>query len=307
MLQQQMWKNFGWFSGLVCAGSVSGAVAFGVSMQNFVFYYVAFAPGESRQNFYSMYAQSYSYFSAFYVLYALEFLCLVISKLLLLGRLMDTASRSWHNRTPAASLTDHRHEPSLQLYTLRFGIQSLLRLYTVMVALVLLCSVISLVAYCVAAAYGVLVSDLSSQAAAACDSMGNDTNSSLPLFARALAYENTSYDAQSVQNVCEALALLFISIAYATIIALSVASFRRAERLAAHTLQSASTQQSVSRLTNHTEMVVALVDDAMRAAAEQRRRLVMACGVVLVTFPARAVFDFMNAYSSFNLQVTCDV
>ena len=300
-----MWKNFGWFSGLVCAGSVSGAVAWGASMQNYVFYYVAFAPGVSRQNFYSTYAQSYSYFSAFYVLYAVEFLCLVISKLLLLGRLMNTASRNWHNSTPAASLTHHRHEPSLQLLTLRFGIQSLPRLHTVMVALVLLCSVISLVAYCVAAAYGVLVSDLSSQAAAACDSMGNDTNSSLPLFARALAYEITSYDAQSVQNVCEALALLFISIAYATIIALSVASFRRAERLAAHTLQSVATQQS--RVDNRTEMVVALVDDTMRAAAEQRRRLVMACSVVLVTFPARAVFDFMNAYSSFNLQVTCDV
>jgi hypothetical protein len=266
MLRQQMWKNFGWFSGLVCAGSVSGAVAFGVSMQNFVFYYVAFAPGESRQNFYSMYAQSYSYFSAFYVLYAVEFLCLVISKLMLLGRLMNTASRNWHNSTPAApSLTHHRLQPSLQLLTLRFGIQSLPRLHTVMVTLVSLCSVISLVAYTVAAAYGVLVSDLSSQAAAACDSMGTDTNSSLPLVARALAYENTSYDAQSVQNVCEALALLFISIAYTTIIALSVASFRRAERLAAHTLQSVATQQS--RVDNRTELVAALVDDTMRAAA----------------------------------------
>ena len=274
-------------------------------MQNYVFYYQAYAPGASRHNFYSTYAQSYSYFSAFYLLYAVEFLCLVISKLMLLGRLMNTASRNWHNSTPAPSLTHHRLQPSLQLLTLRFGIQSLPRLHTVMVTLVSLCSVISLVAYTVAAAYGVLVSDLSSQAAAACDSMGNDTNSSLPLFARALAYENTSYDAQSVQNVCEALALLFISIAYTTIIALSVASFRRAERLAAHTLQSVATQQS--RVDNRTELVAALVDDTMRAAAEQRRRLVMACGVVLVTFPARAVFDFMNAYSSFNLQVTCDV
>jgi len=47
---------------------------------------------------------------------------------------------------------------------------------------------------------------------------------------------------------------------------------------------------------------VAIVDDTMHAAAEQRRRLTAACIVVLITFPARAAFDFLFAYSNFNVE-----
>ena len=52
-------------------------------------------------------------------------------------------------------------------------------------------------------------------------------------------------------------------------------------------------------------MAVAIVDDTMRAAAEQRRRLVAACIIVLITFPARAVFDVLHAYSAFNDPSIC--
>jgi hypothetical protein len=46
------------------------------------------------------------------------------------------------------------------------------------------------------------------------------------------------------------------------------------------------------------------VDDTIQAAAQQRRRLVIACVIVLITFPARAAFDLLRAYSVFNAQLS---
>ena len=38
----------------------------------------------------------------------------------------------------------------------------------------------------------------------------------------------------------------------------------------------------------------------MHAAAEQRRRLVAACVIVMIAFPVRAAFDFLQAYALFS-------
>jgi hypothetical protein len=43
-----------------------------------------------------------------------------------------------------------------------------------------------------------------------------------------------------------------------------------------------------------------IVEDTMQAAAAQRRRLTAACLIVLITFPARAAFDLLQAYAFFN-------
>jgi hypothetical protein len=43
-----------------------------------------------------------------------------------------------------------------------------------------------------------------------------------------------------------------------------------------------------------------VMENTMRAAAEQRQRLSAACCVVAITFPARAAFDFLNAYAALN-------
>ena len=40
-----------------------------------------------------------------------------------------------------------------------------------------------------------------------------------------------------------------------------------------------------------------VVEHTQKAAAEQRRRLVAACAIVIFSFPARAAFDLLNAYS----------
>ena len=46
----------------------------------------------------------------------------------------------------------------------------------------------------------------------------------------------------------------------------------------------------------------AIVDDSMHAAAEQRRRLTLACVIVLVFFPCRAAFDLLQAYASYDVR-----
>ena len=43
-----------------------------------------------------------------------------------------------------------------------------------------------------------------------------------------------------------------------------------------------------------------VVEDTQKAAVEQRRRLIAACAIVLVSFPARAAFDLLDAYSNFS-------
>ncbi len=45
------------------------------------------------------------------------------------------------------------------------------------------------------------------------------------------------------------------------------------------------------------------VADTLQAAAEQRRRLTAACLIVLITFPARAAFDLLQAYAKFNDEI----
>jgi hypothetical protein len=157
-----------------------------------------------------------------------------------------------------------------------------------------------MVAYFVAGAYFVQASGLFNQAATSCDAVGGNTNSSLALFQSALAVDSDAFTAVAVQNVSEAIALLLISSAYIILVPLSVAMFRRAERVGAHALVAVAAR--VDAGDHRSDRAAAIVDDTIQAAAQQRRRLVIACVVVLVTFPARAAFDLLRAYSVFNAQ-----
>ena len=49
-------------------------------------------------------------------------------------------------------------------------------------------------------------------------------------------------------------------------------------------------------------MTISVVEDSIQAAGQQRRRLFAACVIVLVTFLARAAFDFLRAFSAIGLQ-----
>ena len=72
----RVWVLYGWFSGLMCVGSVFGAVTWAFWMQFLVFEYLFYAPGLTPAQGQSLQAQDSYWWAAFFVPYAIEFLCL---------------------------------------------------------------------------------------------------------------------------------------------------------------------------------------------------------------------------------------
>jgi len=281
-----MWPLLGWFSGLLCVGSVAGCLAWGAATQSNALYWELFVPGNTRMQFYTLDASYNRWLTAFYIPNGLEFLCLIITKLLLLGRLASDATRI---------LRDEELEMSGVKATWRDG-RALPMLHTVFASVVTLCSAVGMVAYTAGGVYNSQRSRLLDQAAAACDPLGNDTTSSL-LFVPAIEDKDTRrYDCLAVQSVSEATALLLISGMYLVLVTLSVSIFRQAEKVAARALVTIQPNNASTTAT------AAIVGDAMRAAAEQRRRLTLACVVVLISFPCRIAFDLLQAYATYKVQ-----
>ena len=70
----------------------------------------------------------------------------------------------------------------------------------------------------------------------------------------------------------------------------------KAEKVASHALLTTHSNRA------STTAAIAIVGDSMRAAAEQRRRLTLACVVVLISFPCRIAFDLLQAYGTYDVQ-----
>ena len=101
------------------------------------------------------------------------FLCFIVCKLLMLGRLTSSATRSQEQ----GEGRDQRKSGGAAT-----------RVYLVIAAAVVLCSVGGMLAFDIAMTYHVQIVGLSDQAAAACDAQGNDTNSSLALIHEAVLH-----------------------------------------------------------------------------------------------------------------------
>ena len=287
-VKNRMWAQLGWFSGLVCVGSVAGAVAWGARMQSNSFIYELSVPGISERQRYAALASSARWLTVFFVLYPAEFLCFIVAKLMLMNRLASNAARSL--QAHAQEQGDGRSD--------RVRVGALLRVYRVIAAAVVTCSVGIMVAYDVAGAFSSQLADTSHQAAASCDEQCRPTATSSSLVLQMSDIASKQATAASVKAVLETVALLLIFAAYLVLVPLSVALFRRAERVGAHALVAvaARTHAGDGRI----EAAAAIVDETITAAAQQRRRLVIACFVVLITFPARIVFELMFAYAAFN-------
>jgi hypothetical protein len=303
--EKRMWPRLGLFCGLVCVGSVAGAVAWGSQMESNNKFYAANAPGITRQQSYSLLAASDRWYASFVICYGVEFLCLLVPKLMLLGRLADDASTLQGRATvrgDRSTAGGARGSLAQLLETSGFGedrmsSRALLAFHRAMAALIVLCGATAMIAFDVAGAYFVQVSKLSDESAAACDRLGGDSNASLALRIAAIGITEKAYAAEAVQNVSEAAALVLISVSYVVLVASCVALFRRAELIAGHALASASFQHVIDA---SRDRAAAILEDTMHAAAEQRRRLLVACILVLITFPIRATFDLLQAYSSIN-------
>ena len=92
-VKNRMWPQLGWFSGLVCVGSVAGAVAWGAFMHTTALGFESNVPGLNFQQRNSLLAPSFRWLAAFFILYPVELLCFIIAKLIMLGRLTNNAAR----------------------------------------------------------------------------------------------------------------------------------------------------------------------------------------------------------------------
>ncbi len=284
------WAQLGLFSGMVCVGSVAGAVAWGANMQSIAFFYESNVPGVIPQQSYTLYASSSRFSAVFVIFYSFEFLSLIMCKLMLLGRLATNAAQS--------SQADVTEMSGVRRRWLTVSGRTLPNVYRVTAGAVVVGGVVGMVANSVVAAYSVQGALLGDEAAAACDAAGNYTDSSLALINAANAIAAKAGTAVSVQSSSEALTLLLVSIAFFVIVSWSVALYRMLERVAGRMLVSVNNSRGMPP--SEADAARTVADTMQTAAVEQRRRLTASCVIVLITFPARAAFDLLGAYASFN-------
>ena len=311
----RIWGQLGWFSGLVCAGSVAGCIAWGAFTQNNAFVYEANAntSGVTDQQTHALYASTFRWAVVLFMFYPVEFLCLIIAKLMLLDRLSNHAYHNF-NRVNACNCIGE--------YTLE-------KLHRFVSATVVLCSVAGMIAMFAAAAFFEQAAAAFHQAAASCDAQGNDTNSSLDLQNSANNLAGIGGTATSVQNALEAIVLVVMIAAYMVFIPVCVSIFGRAQRRLVSILghieyklddttvvlpaeyipQAADGAASVPQIQMRCDKGKELLGMTLAEATRQGRRFVAACAIVLVTFFVRASFDLLNAYSAFNdpQNLSCDV
>jgi len=150
------------------------------------------SPGLSKAQGYSLVAQAQYWGAAFYVTYAIEFLCLSVSKLLVLHRMADFS----------VSKSD-----SLSRRLAVWG--------RVVMAAVVVGNVVGLCGNVAAAVLSKQVGDLSNAAAAAF--AANSTEAANAFLVQANQKDTVADDAGSVQQFCEVAVLLLIIVAFAVI------------------------------------------------------------------------------------------
>ena len=108
--EEGSWGQLGLFSGMVCVGTIAGFVAWLADIINLDYYYQATRDettlDRTRQQSHSGFASANRFFSVFLIFYGIEFLCLIIAKLALLGRLATNATQS--SQSDAAEMSGVR-------------------------------------------------------------------------------------------------------------------------------------------------------------------------------------------------------
>ena len=91
--RQRVWWLYGRFCGLMCCGSCIGAAAWGAWMQNLVLLYTLNNPQLTLTVAQSdlLLSQISLWLVAFFIMYALEFFCLSVAKLMVLDRMKEFA------------------------------------------------------------------------------------------------------------------------------------------------------------------------------------------------------------------------
>jgi hypothetical protein len=196
----RVWVLYGWFSGLMCAGSVFGAVTWGAQMQYLVFQFIFNASGGGlTPQGQSLLAQGQYWAAAFYVTYAIEFLCLSVAKLMVLDRMADFALAKVDGMSRRLAVGGR-----------------------VVMAAVVVGNVAGLCGNVAAAVYIKKAGDLYSASSAAFTASNTDAGNNFNKEANQQIF--VSSDAASVQSFCEVAVLLIIILAFGVV---GIASARR--------------------------------------------------------------------------------
>ena len=195
----RVWVLYGWFSGLMCVGSVFGAVTWAAWMQYLVDEFAVSSPSLTPAQGQSLQAQDSYWWAAFFVPYAIEFLCLSVAKLLVLHRMADFALAKVDGMSRRLAVGGR-----------------------VVMAAVVVGNVVGLCANVAAAVYAKQSGDLYSASSAAFTA--NNTDAGNKFSNEAFPKISVATSAQSVQNFCEVTVLLIIILAFAVV---GIASARR--------------------------------------------------------------------------------
>ena len=199
--RQRVWVLYGWFCGLMCVGSVFGAVTWAADMQYLGFQFIFYASGGgfTPAQAQSLQAQDQYWWAAFFVTYAIEFLCLSVAKLLVLHRMADFALAEVDGMSRRLAVGGR-----------------------VVMAAVVVGNVVGLCANVAAAVYAKQGGDLYSASSAAFTA--NNTDAGNNFNNAAFQKISVASDAGSVQSFCEVAVLLIIILAFAVV---GIASARR--------------------------------------------------------------------------------
>ena len=293
-----MWWHLGWYSGLVFAGSVSGAVAWSANIPANSLYYAARDPAKltvptaQRDNL-RLLATLSSWVAAFNVTYGFEAMCLTLAKVMVLGRLIQHARM--------ALPRDHKRQRGDPR-------ANYVRAFNCVAAAVALCGLVGMAASVAGAYYKAESGKLAALAADACSSSGAYTAA-----ARALAINSSSVNKRSdqvisVQNTSEMVAMLLIVATYLVVVPTCIVALQRTgiylnsthRRMAAASaparlMQAANPSAAISHAAESSARAQLVVDLTMQAAVAQQKRLVAVCVMVFLTFQPRAIFDIIQA------------
>jgi hypothetical protein len=190
--RRRVWLLYGWFSGLMCVGSVFGAVAWAMWMQFLLAYFIGSTPGLTHAQAQSYTVQRHVWQAAFYIPSAIEFVCLSVAKLMVLERMADFAVAKADG------------------VSTRVAVWGRVVMTAVLVGnAVIVCSSIA------AAVLFKETDNLESASGAAY--VANNTDYSVKLAKQALQKDSTSMIVESVQQFSEVIVLLIIIFAFAVV------------------------------------------------------------------------------------------
>jgi hypothetical protein len=258
--RQRVWRLYGWYSGLMMCGSCFGAVSWAARMMSLAYGFKANQLLSIRNNAEgtSFWALSCFWRPTFTVMYAIEFLCLSVAKLMVLDRISDLA-------TP---------DDGMQKWWAAGG--------RIVVAIVVLGNVVGFAANVAVAVHYQKAGDAYSTASAFY--AANNTQDGHEYNSLAQAELQLAGSIAFVQSLSEAAVLLLIVAAFA------VAAFICIRRIssALSILDSAGIEMAAQL-----QMRQQAVGLAMAVGRQLRQKIFLTTGFVFVAFVLRSVFATM--------------